>query len=75
MAFDGTYVRGGNVKLFNQARLNNSYTAVKELHTTGPGTYDEVEWGIDWIDNATGNENYRTNAAVWNGSISSAMKN
>ena len=54
--------------MFNQARLNNSYTAVKELHTTGPGTYDEVEWGIDWIDDATGNENYRTNAAVWNGS-------
>jgi len=68
VAFDGTYVRGANVKLFNQARLNNSYTAVKELHTTGPGTYDEVEWGVDWIDAATGRENYRTNAGVWNGS-------
>ena len=67
-AFDGQYVRGDNVKLFNQARLNNNYTAVKELHTTGPGTYNEVEWGVDWIDDATGNENYRTNAAVWDGS-------
>ena len=67
-AFDGQYARGDNVKLFNQARLDGSYTAVQELHTTGPGIYDEVEWGVDWIDDATGNENYRTNAAVWDGS-------
>ena len=54
--------------MFNQARLDDSYTAVQELHTTGPGIYDEVEWGVDWIDDATGNENYRTDAAVWDGS-------
>ena len=65
--FDGQYIRGDNIKLFNQAKLNG-YTAVKEIHTTGPGTYDEVEWGVDWIDDATDNENYRTNGGVWDGS-------
>ena len=74
--FTGEYARGDIIKLFSETD-QAGYSAVLEKHTDGgaDSPYDWTHTGgaldgqaVEWIDVATGNENYVRNGAVWDGS-------
>ena len=76
--FTGEYARGDIIKLFSETD-QAGYSAVLEKHTDGgaDSPYDWTHTGgaldgqaVEWIDVATGNENYVRNGTVWDGSYS-----